>query len=52
MARLDRLATAKGLAQLGAVVGWQFSYELLQAVADLDEPTLQRELGRLGTVAK
>jgi predicted ATPase len=47
MARLDRLATAKGIAQLGAAVGRQFSYELLQAVAQLDETTLQRELGRL-----
>jgi predicted ATPase len=45
MARLDRLATAKGLAQLGAVVGRQFSYGLLQAVTQLDETTLQRELG-------
>jgi class 3 adenylate cyclase/predicted ATPase len=47
MARLDRLMTAKVIAQLGAVMGRQFSYELLQAVAQLDEPTLQRELGRL-----
>jgi tetratricopeptide (TPR) repeat protein len=47
MARLDRLVTAKGLAQLGAVIGRQFPYELLQAVSHLDEPTLQRELARL-----
>ncbi len=33
MARLDRLSTARELAQLGAVLGREFSYELLQAVA-------------------
>jgi predicted ATPase len=38
---------AKGIGQLGATIGRQFSYELLQAVASLDDVTLQRELGRL-----
>jgi class 3 adenylate cyclase/predicted ATPase len=33
MARLDRLATVKGLAQLGAVIGREFSYSLLRAVS-------------------
>jgi class 3 adenylate cyclase/predicted ATPase len=47
MARLDRLLTAKGIAQLGAVLGRQFSFELLQAVAQLDEAILQRELHQL-----
>src|SRR5262249_7651641 len=47
MARLDHLISAKGIAQLGAVIGRQFSYELLQAVSQLDEATLQQELGRL-----
>ena len=47
MARLDRLMTAKGIAQLGAVIGRQFSYDLLQAVSQLDARTLQRELGHL-----
>jgi len=46
-ARLDRLASVKDIAQLGAVLGRAFPYELLQAVSPLDEPTLQRELGRL-----
>ena len=41
MARLDRLATVKGLAQLGATLGREFSYELLQAVSPWDEATLQ-----------
>src|SRR5262249_20836458 len=47
MARLDRLVTAKGVAQLAAVIGRQFSYGLLQAISQLDAMTLQRELGRL-----
>jgi class 3 adenylate cyclase/predicted ATPase len=47
MARLDRLVTAKAVAQYAAVIGRQFSYELLQAVAQLDEVVLQHELGRL-----
>jgi predicted ATPase len=47
MARLDRLVTAKAVAQYAAVIGRQFSYELLQAVTQLDAVTLQRELGRL-----
>ena len=47
MARLDRLVTAKAVAQYASVIGRQFSYELLQAVSSLDEATLQRELGRL-----
>src|SRR5207253_6761406 len=47
MARLDRLVTAKGVAQMGATLGRQFAYDLLQAVSQLDASTLQRELGRL-----
>jgi tetratricopeptide (TPR) repeat protein len=47
MARLDRLATVKTVAQLGATIGRQFSYDLLQAVAPLDEVTLQQKLARL-----
>jgi predicted ATPase len=47
MARLDRLVTTKGVAQYAAVIGRQFSYELLSTVSQLDEATLQRELGRL-----
>ena len=45
MARLDRLVTAKAVAQYAAVIGRQFAYDLLQAVSQLDEATLQRELG-------
>ena len=47
MARLDRLVTAKAVAQYAAVIGRHFPYALLHAVSRLDEPTLQRELGRL-----
>ncbi len=47
MARLDRLVTAKGIAQLAATIGRQFPCELLQAVSQLDEAALERELGRL-----
>jgi predicted ATPase len=47
MARLDRLVTAKAVAQYAAVIGRQFSYALLQAVSQLDAFTLQRELDRL-----
>src|SRR6266849_736643 len=47
MARLDRLVTAKGIAQLAAVIGRQFPYDLLQAVSPFDEVMLQHELGRL-----
>lgn len=47
MARLDRLATVKAVAQLGATIGRQFSYELLHAVAPLDETTLQEGLRQL-----
>ena len=47
MARLDRLSTARELAQLGAVLGREFSYELLQAVALVDETTLQQGMRQL-----
>jgi predicted ATPase len=47
MARLDRLTTVKGLAQLGATLGREFSYELLQAVSPWDEATLQHGLHQL-----
>jgi class 3 adenylate cyclase/predicted ATPase len=47
MARLDRLATVKAIAQLGATLGREFAYALLQAVAPWDEGTLQRGLHQL-----
>jgi len=47
MARLDRLAEAKAVAQLGATIGRQFAYELLRAVSLLDERGLWRSLAQL-----
>ncbi len=47
MARLDQLNTAKEMAQLGAVLGREFAYELLQAIAPQDEDTLQAGLAQL-----
>jgi tetratricopeptide (TPR) repeat protein len=47
MARFDRLGTAKQVAQLGAVLGREFSYEVIQAVSPAGEVTLQRELAQL-----
>ena len=36
-ARLDRLPTVHEVAQLGAVLGREFAYELLRAVAPVEE---------------
>jgi class 3 adenylate cyclase/predicted ATPase len=47
MARLDQLNRAKEVAQLGAVLGREFAYEVLQAIAPLDEDTLQAGLAQL-----
>jgi predicted ATPase len=44
MARLDRLSTARAVAQLGAVLGREFAYELMRAVATMEEATLQQGL--------
>ena len=47
VARLDRLDEAKETAQLGAVIGREFSYELLSAVIDKTEQELLADLDRL-----
>ena len=47
MARLDRLPTIREIAQLGAVVGREFSYEMMQAISLMDEVDLQNGLDRL-----
>ncbi len=47
MARLDRLGPIKEIAQLGATLGREFSYELLHAVSQLDEELLQQGLRQL-----
>ena len=46
-ARLDRLGSAREIAQIGAVLGRDFSYALLRDVAETDEPALQASLDRL-----
>jgi hypothetical protein len=48
MARLDRLGPApKDVAQIGAVLGREFAYELIEPVAQRDEMELQAALGQL-----
>ena len=47
MARLDRLAPVKEVAQLGAVIGREFGHELLAAVSPLSEAQLGAALDQL-----
>jgi predicted ATPase len=47
MARLDRLSDAKLVAQIGAVIGREFEYGVLETVIGLDAPLLHRGLGLL-----
>ena len=47
MARLDRLGTAKEVAQIGAAIGREFSHALLVAAARKPEAELNSALGRL-----
>jgi predicted ATPase len=47
MARLDRLGAAKEVAQIGAVIGREFSHPLLAAVARQTEAQLNSSLDRL-----
>lgn len=47
MARLDRLAPIREVAQIGAAIGREFSYELLAALVPLPESTLQEAVDRL-----
>jgi len=47
MARLDRLAAVKEVAQIGAVIGREIPYELLAAVSPLGDADLQVALGKL-----
>jgi class 3 adenylate cyclase len=46
-ARLDRLGLARNLAHFAALIGREFSYELLRAVTGEDEERLRRDLERL-----
>ena len=47
VARLDRLDEAREVAQIGAVLGRDFTYALLRAVGGIDDPALQSALDRL-----
>jgi predicted ATPase/class 3 adenylate cyclase len=47
MARLDRLGPAKEIAQLGATLGREFSYELIHAVSPFAEAMVQHGLQQL-----
>ena len=47
MARLDRLASAKEVAQVGAAIGREFGHELLAAVAPLREGEVRRAVEQL-----
>ncbi len=47
MGRLDRLSATKEVAQRAAVLGREFAYPLLEAVAGLEEAALRHGLARL-----
>jgi predicted ATPase len=47
MARLDRLGTAKEVAQIASVIGKECSYDLLSAVSQFEETKLTDALNRL-----
>src|SRR6185369_14324331 len=46
-ARLDRLGSAKEIAQLASVIGREFSYELLRTVSPVSDEELRSGLARL-----
>lgn len=47
MARLDRLSSVKEIAQIAAVIGREFSYELMQFVFPLEDTVLRHSLSQL-----
>src|SRR5262245_4761804 len=47
MARLDRFAPVKEVAQIGAVIGREFSYQLLAAIVDIPMKQFDHALGQL-----
>ncbi|MBV8093574.1 MAG: hypothetical protein JO110_10125, partial [Acetobacteraceae bacterium] len=47
LARLDRLGSARTVAQIGAAIGRQFSYALVRAVSRLPEDELRAALAQL-----
>jgi tetratricopeptide (TPR) repeat protein len=47
MARLDRAPRLREVAQLGAVLGREFAYDMISALAGIEEKMLQSGLGQL-----
>src|SRR4029077_20315288 len=47
MARLDRAPRLREVAQLGSVLGREFAYDMISALAGLEEEMLQSGLGQL-----
>jgi hypothetical protein len=47
MARLDRFAPVREIAQIGAAIGREFSYEMIEAVAPMPQAQLDDALARL-----
>jgi predicted ATPase len=47
MARLDRLSSVRRVAQIGAAIGREFTYQLLRAVSRLSDDELRSALDRL-----
>jgi predicted ATPase len=48
-ARVDRLGSSKEVAQIGAVIGREFSYRLIAAVAQISDSSLQSAIDQLAT---
>jgi tetratricopeptide (TPR) repeat protein len=47
LARLDRLSSAREVAQIGAAIGRQFSHELISAVAPMPQQKIDQALAQL-----
>lgn len=47
MARLDLLGSGKRVAQIAAIIGRQFKFELIERIADVDEKELREGISRL-----
>ncbi len=47
IARLDQMTHTKKVAQLGAVIGRKFSYDLISSISDMNENSLQNTLDEL-----
>jgi len=47
LARLDRLSPVKGVIEVGAVLGREFSFTILQAVTEQDSASLKKALSQL-----